>query len=209
MPQPGVFHYGDQWCDGCHPGQSEVFVERLVGGGSYQYASEISCSAQVSDEVNKIKKGGPLLVDKLLPGSGKYAGPVIDTVTNQLVTQLRNANQGGELGKLINQHVGGPAECHILAIALPKDATRIDGFPYFLCGDGDKGWGAAVKDANGQYNCSVGFAAWKELPQLHGENGTVVSALFMNWSQRSRWAVMGIHYYTAEPPPAGTKKSKK
>ena len=202
MPEPGVFHGShDARCDHCTDAQSEVWVERLVGKGAYQFTADPQCAGQVSEEVTRLKQAGPIFVNQLFPGAGPYVGPLIDTATGKIVDQLRNANQGGEIGKLVDRYVGGPAECQILAAVIPGGAVTQDAWPRFLCGDGDRGWGAAVKDKNGQWNCEVGYAAWRELPQIKGPNGTIVPALFMNWSHdRARWAVMGVKYYFPEPP---------
>jgi len=195
MLRPGVWGPGSPECADCDSNMHVIVVEMLVPPGTYQRGPDPSCTPEISQRVTDFKKSATRQVDDLMPGSGEYVGPVIADATGKLVDQIQRANNGGALGGMLNSITGqGPATCRMIMAVIPKG--MIHHVTYYQIGDGARGWGLTSKDGNDWWVASnVGQAKFIEQPDISGEKGTIVSALFMNWSHdRDRWAVMKVRY---------------
>jgi len=195
MLRPGVWGQNTPECMDCDPNMHAIVVELFVPPGTWQSGPDPSCTAQVSDRVKEFQKSTTKMVDDLIPGSGEYVGPVITDATGRLVGEIQRRNNGGAIGGIIHSIVGdGPATCRLIMAVIPKGMIHY--ITYYEIGDGARGWGLTSKDGNGWWvTPAVGQAKFIELPDVPGEKGTIVSALFMNWSHdRDRWAVMKVRY---------------
>jgi hypothetical protein len=196
LPAPGNHSAAAGDCPKCNAGEFSTTAEKLVARADYVYVENPPCSSDVNADVTKL---GWVLEDAALPGLSDAAGPLVDHASAD-AAKFIGAETRGAVGELLSKYANPRAQCELVCVVIPKDAT-VRAYS-FMAGDGDRGVGKCENDSNGWIGCSVGYSKWDEPREVRNEETHVTCATFMNWSRdRARRASMTVYYTT----PAGKK----
>lgn len=132
------------------------------------------------------------LADYAQPGLGEAAGPLIDALSDQTATWVKQ-NIGGFVGEYLASYSNPVAQCQLVCGVVPKDST-ITGVKYWA--DDDIAGQQTCSPAPDQnINCGIGWSRFFPAYTEDQAGGRAVCAIFANWSNdRVRGATLGIYF---------------
>lgn len=160
-------------CPRCQPGECMVWTEQVVSNSDYVYTENPSCDGNMDERVQQLVHS---LADSQVPGISEYAGPLIDSATNTIVSWIKD-NIGGTAGELLSPYTNPHASCAIVGVIVPKNA-EVTGYSVYARHKSDP----AEKCSPGN-DCDKGWCQWTHDPiTINSGSAKFVYSTFKNWS---------------------------
>jgi len=163
--------------------------------GDYQHIPGVPACRDKQQDLDAVGKiatdlfNGALSSDPRFKWLKTYAGPVVGDASKEVDELVRGT--GGSISSFL-QYQGLStrfAGCGAVIVSVPEGST-VHAVKPLAKEPQEADWGDCDKDANGDYICATSYSAW-----TLKQDGTVVAAVYKNWSHNlSRSARLDVYF---------------